>query len=65
MKDKDNKNLQRGSPVWMTIKACTGNGTIVKINKRTCHVQCGFDLYKRVKPQELELTQQKRRNHQG
>lgn len=56
MKDCNNKNLKRGSPVWMTTLACTGNGTVVKINKRTCHVKCGFDLYKRVKVEELELN---------
>ena len=56
MKDKNGNQLNKGNPVWMTTLACTGNGTVVKINIRTCHIKCGFDLYKRVKAEELELS---------
>ena len=60
MKDKNNNKLNAGSPVWMTTPGSTGNGVVVKINKRTCHVQSGTDIHKRIKPGQLELKENRK-----
>jgi hypothetical protein len=49
------RKVRVGDKVWIETDGDTGRGTVVKVYKRTCDVEIGFDTCKGVKSTEIEL----------
>jgi len=59
MKDKNGKELKLKDHVWFILPHCSGNGTIKKFTKTTCHVLCAGETYNGLRSRRVTFLERK------